>query len=354
MQTTKCATAIAPVVALAALVACTGGPDASTAADGARVRIDSAALAAFAPLPEVAEAEGRRRTPEMVDLGRKLYYDTRLSATGEVSCYTCHPLHDFGTSHRTRGVGVGRQQGPRNDPTVYNAAGQVAQFWDGRAANVEEQAGGPVLNPIEMGVESKAALEGKLRSISGYPDLFAEAFPGDADPVSFKNFRLAVGAFERGLMTPAPWDRFLHGDRSALTVEQKRGFRTFVEVGCVSCHNGPRVGGGMYQKLGAAEPWPDTTDLGRYEVTADEGDRMVFKVAMLRNVSHTWPYLHDGSVRRLEDAVRLMGRYQLGVELDDRQVGEIMAWLDALKGEIPEGYIDDPRLPDGPAPVAGP
>lgn len=327
------------------------GEEAATAPSrqAAPGEIDPAMLARFSPLPDYMAPDGRRPDAARIDLGRKLYYDARLSATGTVSCYTCHPLGDYGTSHRARGTGILGREGPRNDPTTYNAAGQLAQFWDGRAETVEEQAGGPVMAPGEMGLESEAQLVGILRSIPGYRDAFGRAFPDQRDPVTFENFRTAVGAFERGLVTPAPWDRYLKGDRSALTAAQVAGFNTFAEVGCVRCHTGTYVGGSMYQKIGLARPWPDTTDPGRYRVTRLEGDRMVFKVPTLRNVTRTWPYFADGSVETLPEAVRLMGRFQLDTELTDAQVASIVDFLGALEGRIPQGYIGPPALPEGPA-----
>lgn len=337
---------------LTGLLACSGTQEKAEPVAGHDAGIDATALAEFSPLPPAPDHDTAGPAQARVDLGRMLYYDTRLSSTGDVSCYTCHPLHDYGTSHRTRGVGVGQQQGPRNDPSVYNSSLQVAQFWDGRAATLEDQAGGPVLNPIEMGMRSQAAVERKIRSIPGYDAAFRRAFPDDPDPVSFNNFRRAVAAFEEGLITPSRWDRYLEGDPSALTPAEKEGFRTFISLGCSSCHYGVDVGGRAFQRLGVAHPWPDTADLGRYKVTGEEGDRMVFKVPSLRNVVHTWPYLHDGSVRRLDDAVRLMARYQTGQEPTDAQVTSVVTWLNSLTGQVPEDYIQDPRLPPDPEDVS--
>jgi cytochrome c peroxidase len=310
---------------------------------------DTGMLGRFGPLPGYMAAAGVVPDRAQIDLGRKLYFDARLSSTGTVSCYTCHPLSDYGTSHRMRGTGVHGQEGPRNDPSTYNAAGQISQFWDGRAETVEDQAGGPVLNPKEMGLKSEAQLVDILRSMPGYREAFTRAFPGQKDPVTFENFRRAIGAFERGLVTPAPWDRYLEGDEGALTAAQLAGFRTFAEAGCVQCHTGTYVGGSMYQKLGLARAWPDTSDTGRYAVTRLEGDQLVFKVPSLRNVTRTWPYFNDGSVGTLPEAIRLMGRYQLGRELTDAQVSSIVEYLGALEGRLPESYIRPPALPEGPA-----
>lgn len=308
----------------------------------------------FSALPAVIDAPSNPRTPEKVALGRMLYYDTRLSSDGTVSCYVCHPLHDYGTSHRAKGVGHDHLQGGRNEPTVFNAAGHVAQFWDGRAPDVEAQALGPVLNPIEMGMKDGPAVLAVIKTIPAYGDAFRKAFPGEADPVTFENFGRAIAAFERGLTTPSRWDQYLGGKRDAITAREKDGFKTFVSVGCASCHTGTYVGGGLYQKAGAARPWPNQSDPGRFGVTKLASDRMVFKVPSLRNVEQTWPYFHDGSVARLDDAIRMMGYYQLNKELTDTQVTLIHGWLTTLTGEVDRPYIDEPVLPPSAAPSIPP
>lgn len=318
------------------------------------IRVEPALLAAFEPLPAVFENPDNPRTPAKVDLGRMLYYDTRFSAGGEISCYVCHPLHDFGVTHRARGVGHNHQEGNRNEPTVYNAAGHIAQFWDGRAATLEEQALGPPLNPVEMAMAGDEHVERVLRSVAAYRGLFREAFPDEPDPLTFQNFGRAIAAFERGLVTRDRFDRFLQGDRSALTDAEMEGLRTFVETGCVSCHSGPYLGGTSYQRLGTARAWPDQADPGRYSVTGRSEDRMVFKVPGLRNVIQTWPYFHDGSVATPEEAVALMGRHQLGRELTDGEIRSIVTWLRTLNGEVPTDYIEEPVLPRGEREAAGP
>jgi cytochrome c peroxidase len=319
---------------------------------GQRQPIASAAipqeyLTRFAPLPREFASPANPITPEKVALGRMLFNDTRFSADRDISCYVCHPLHEYGTTHRVKAVGHLHQEGPLNEPTVYNAAGQFAQFWDGRVPDVEAQALGPLLNPLEMALPDSLKVVAIIREIPGYIPAFQAAFPGEADPVTFTNFGKAVGAFERGLVTPAPWDRFLQGDTSALSAEEKAGFNTFATVGCIQCHNGPLVGGNSFEKLGLVKPWPDSTDLGRYDVTHRPEDKLVFKVPMLRNITETWPYFHDGSVERLEEAVRLMGEYQLGIQLTDAQIASIVTWLRTLKGELPASYIERPNLPTG-------
>lgn len=331
------------------LVACgrSTQQEAQTAQDD--VVIDSASLAAFQPLPSSLEADANAVTAQKVSLGRMLYYDTRFSTTGDISCYVCHPLHDYGTTHRATGVGHHAQVGGRNEPTVYNAAGQIAQFWDGRAADVEAQALGPVTNPIEMGMSNSAAVMRVVKNIPGYVDAFKNAFPNDSDPVTFENFGRAIGAFERGLITHSAWDDFLEKKPDALTRDQKEGFRTFSKVGCATCHNGAYVGGNSYQKAGLVNAWYSTKDEGRSKVTKNPADRMFFKVPSLRNVQQTWPYFHDGSVQRLDDAVRLMGWHQLGRNLTDDEVRSIVTWLRSLTGQVPFDYIDEPILPPSPA-----
>lgn len=317
------------------------------------VTVDQAAIQAFQPLPVSMPSADNVATEEKVHLGRMLYYDTRVSTSGDVSCYTCHPLHDYGTSHRRTGVGQNGLLGGRNEPTVYNAAGHVAQFWDGRAADVEAQALGPVLNPVEMGMTDDRAVLAVLRGIPGYVEAFQAAYPASTDPITFENFGRAIGAFERGLVTPSRWDAFLEGDRTALTDEEKTGFNDFVATGCTMCHSGAYVGGSLYQKAGLINAWYDQSDAGRFDVTGDPSDRMMFKVPSLRNVEETWPYFHDGSVQRLEDAVRLMAWHQLNQELTESQVASITTWLKALTGPVPLEYINEPTLPPSSEPYVG-
>jgi len=292
-------------------------------------------------LPQEMSSDANPITEAKVNLGRMLFYDPRLSKGRNVSCNSCHSLQDYGVDGEPVSSGHLGQVGNRNSPSVYHAAGHIAQFWDGRAADVEEQAKGPVLNPIEMAMTSEAEVVATLRSIPGY----RAAFPVSAEPVTFDNMARAIGAFERKLVTPSRWDHFLNGERSALKPEEMAGHHEFMHQGCAGCHNGPYIGGRMFQKLGAEKPWPAATDLGRIEVTKNDADRMVFKVPSLRNVEKTGPYFHDGKVTTLDDAVRMMGLYQLNTKLEDRQVKQIVAWLETLTGEIPSEYIRAPALP---------
>ncbi|MFZ1625686.1 MAG: cytochrome c peroxidase, partial [Gammaproteobacteria bacterium] len=243
------------------------------------------------------------------------------------------------------------QLGGRNSPTTYNAALHIAQFWDGRAADVEAQAKGPILNPVEMAMPDAATVVKTLKAIPGYAELFAAAFPDDKDPINYDNLGKAIGAFERKLVTPAPFDRFIAGDLTALNEAQLTGFNTFVDSGCASCHNGVGAGGGMYQKLGLVKPFA-TTDTGREEATHNEADKFFFKVPSLRNIEKTGPYFHDGKVATLEDAIRLMAEHQLGRTLTDQQISEIRAFLSSLTGTLPTELIAVPALP-GVSPVSG-
>jgi cytochrome c peroxidase len=317
----------------------------SVSSQVSNVEANAAALKLFRPLPSVMDSPDNPVTDAKVKLGRMLYYETRLSAGHEISCNTCHSLDAYGAESEPVSTGHKNQKGKRNAPTVYNAAGHFVQFWDGRAPDVEEQAKGPVLNPIEMALPSDAAAVRVLASMPEYVALFRQAFPKDKDPISFNNMALAIAAFERGLVTPSRWDRFLNGDNSALTAAEKTGFNKFAAAGCAGCHNGAYVGGNSFQRLGVVTPWPDQSDLGREQVTKQDADKLVFKVPSLRNVTKTAPYFHDGSVPTLEKAIRAMAVHQRGNQLSDADVKSIVAWLDTLTGEIPHDYIKPPALP---------
>jgi cytochrome c peroxidase len=328
-----------PALALIALAGCHAAPR------SASPRIDPANLKAFAPIPDVMPAQANAITGEKVVLGRMLYYDPRLSRAQDVSCNSCHPLDHYGADGEATSEGYKHARGQRNSPSVYNAAGHVAQFWDGRAPDVETQAKGPVMNPVEMAMPSENAVVAVLRSIPEYAQAFHSAFPDDPDPLTLDNMAKAIAAFERKLVTPGRWDKFLRGDDSALTAEEKAGFNAFVDAGCNACHAGTYVGGNIYQKLGIVEPWPDLSDPGRYQVTKNEADRLVFKVPSLRNVAKTAPYFHNGKVESLDQAVAAMALHQLGKTLADADVKSIAKWLAALTGDIPAEYIGPPALP---------
>jgi cytochrome c peroxidase len=307
--------------------------------------VDAAKLKAFAPLPAVVASTGNPASAEKVALGRILYYEPRLSKSHQIACNTCHLLDKYGVDGQPTSDGHKGQVGERNAPTVYNAAGHLAQFWDGRAADVEEQAKGPVMNPIEMAMVSEENVLSVLKSMPEYVAAFKAAFPGEKDPVTFDNMAKAIGAFERGLTTPSRWDKFLSGDQNALTSDEKAGLNSYLEAGCQTCHAGAYVGGNLYQKVGLMKAWPDGSDPGREKVTKSEADRMVFKVPSLRNIAMTGPYYHNGKIATLEQAVTIMAEYQLGKTLTDAQTKSIVAWLGSLTGDIPTDYIRQPELP---------
>ncbi len=283
--------------------------------------------------PPLSFVDAEKQPKELVSLGKKLYMDTRFSKNKKMSCNSCHNLSTFGVDNEPTSPGHEGKRGNRNSPTVLNASLHIAQFWDGRAADVEAQALGPVLNPGEMGLSSAAEVEQIIAADKEYPTMFKAAFPGESTPITFANFGKAIGSFERTLVTPSRYDEFAAGKADALTVEEKKGLKKFIDSGCTACHMGATFGGGMYQKLGLVKPY-ETKDLGRYEVSKNESDKFVFKVPSLRNVAETGPYFHDGSVKDLSTAVKLMGTHQLGKELSDDDVKSLVTFLKALTGNI--------------------
>jgi cytochrome c peroxidase len=307
--------------------------------------VSATELAMFSVLPTRVAPPGVPNTDAQVSLGRALFYEPLLSDGHDVSCNSCHALNGWGADGRPVSLGHDGRAGTRNSPSVYNAAGHIAQFWDGRAADVEEQAKGPILNPIEMGMPDSVAVLAHLRESDLYGRAFRAAFVGEPQPITYDNVGRAIGAFERGLLTPAPWDRFLSGDSTALTPEQRQGLRAFLDAGCQGCHAGTYVGGDRFMKLGLVNPWPTTADSGRFGVTKSSGDLFVFKVPSLRNVARTGPYFHDGSVADLGEAVRLMAHHQLGKTLSVEQRQAIVAYLGALTGTLPSEYIAYPPKP---------
>ena len=298
------------------------------------------ALALFSPLPDTVKHPAAPDTPEKVHLGGLLFRDTRLSVDGTISCNSCHMLEAFGADTEPTSTGVRGQKGGRNSPTVYNAALHNLQFWDGRATDVEQQAGMPVLNPVEMAIPDEQFLVDRLKGTPEYPALFRAAFPGVAEPITYANIREAIGAFERTLLTPSRFDAFLLGDNTALDSLEVAGLRTFMDVGCATCHNGAAVGGGSLMKFGVHADYHALTgspsgDVGREQVTGSAADRDVFKVPGLRNVTRTAPYFHDGRVAELDKAIRVMAEAQLGKALTEAEVNAILAFLELLTGERP-------------------
>jgi cytochrome c peroxidase len=271
-------------------------------------------------------------TSDLVALGKALYFERRLSVNGTQSCNDCHRLdgeRPTGADGRETSDGARGSRGTRNSPSVKNAGFHVAQFWDGRSKSLEEQAEGPILNPAEMAMPSAAAAEAALRAAPEYLEPFAAAFPGDAEPITLRNAARAIAAFERTLKTSDRFDDFLKGDLDALSHREAAGVQLFLKTGCTTCHNSPTIGANQFQLLGLVKPW-ETDDPGRFAVTKNEEDRRKFKVPSLRNAVDTGPFFHDGSVDRLDEAVRKMAWHQLGKELTKDEIASIVAFLGAL------------------------
>lgn len=332
-------------LALLALVAA-GTACATEARAASREEVQQRAKQIFGVLPAEAASAENPITPEKIELGRRLFYEPRLSISRKLSCNSCHGLATFGVDNEPTSVGHDGQRGARNSPTVYNAALHFAQFWDGRAANVEEQAKGPVLNPVEMGMPSPEVVEKRLREIPGYHPLFVAAFPGEKDPINYDNFAKAVGAFERKLVTPSRFDAFLGGQLDALSDAEVAGLGTFMDTGCPTCHMTATIGGQMYQKIGLVHPY-ETKDLGRFDVTGKDSDKYFFKVPSLRNIEKTGPWFHDGSVTTLAQAIDLMAWHQLGKKLEPADVQSIETFLASLTGTPDADYIAEPALLPG-------
>ena len=305
--------------------------------DIAKLRKD--AKAAFGPLPERmpgSEAD----TAERIALGKKLFFDVRLSKNESQSCNTCHRVDAQlgGVDNEATSGGAFGKRGDRNAPTVLNAGYHFAQFWDGRAAGLKDQAKGPVLNPVEMAMPSEGEVVKRLEADPEYPKMFAAAFPGPGPAISYDHMAEAIAAFERTLRTQDRFDDFQNGDDKALTVAELKGLRLFLDAGCTTCHSQPTLGAQSYQKVGLIHPYENTQDTGRAQVTKDEDDQFKFKVPSLRNVAITGPYFHDGAQAELAVVVRKMGHMQLDKTLEDAEVEAIVAFLNSLtdKGRNPK------------------
>ncbi|ASK27674.1 cytochrome-c peroxidase [Neisseria chenwenguii] len=305
----------------------------------------------FKPLPNAEEMQKIRPfTEEQVKLGHQLWYEPRLSKGNTVSCNSCHNLASAGVDNLPTSQGHKGAFGGRNSPTALNAALLDTQFWDGRAKDVEEQAGGPLLNPVEMANADEAAAAGKIANIPEYQELFKAAFPGDG-AVSFKNITTAIAAFERTLLTPTKWDDYLKGNINALNEQERKGVRAFMDNGCIACHAGVNLGGSSFQKFGLVQGpyWKfiddPKHDTGREEVTKKAEDKFFFRVPGLRNVAKTYPYFHNGSVWELDKAVKIMGQTQLGKDLPKEDVDNIVAFLGALSGSVSAEARTVPELP---------
>lgn len=304
----------------------------------------------FKPIPAKPPVlKDNPATPAQVDLGKKLYFDPRLSASQLISCNTCHNVGLGGADLQETSIGHGWQKGPRNAPTVLNAVFNIAQFWDGRAEDLKAQAKGPVQASVEMNNKPDRVVA-TLTGIPGYVPLFRKAFPGQNDPVTFDNMARAIEAFEATLLTPdAPFDRYLKGNRKALSTKEEKGLALFMDKGCVACHGGINVGGAGYFPFGVTEaPSAEVrppADTGRFKVTNTASDNYVFRSPSLRNVALTPPYFHSGKVWNLKEAVAVMGSAQLGIKLTDDESGTIAAFLTTLTGRQPK--VDYPILPPG-------
>jgi cytochrome c peroxidase len=353
----------APAV-LGVVILLIGAPDARP--DPAAGRPDESAATllkeaqgTFEPLPKDMAAKEFPITPDRVSLGRKLFFDPRISADGTVSCMRCHQAALYATDALAKSHGARNKLLPRNANTVLNAALQFKQHWRGEFETVEEQAKNALLGPGFANPDYATAMA-RVKAIPGYTELFKKAFPGAADPVTADNWGKAIGAFERTLVTPSRFDDYLGGKVGALTAEEQKGLRTFIDTGCARCHNGVGVGGSKFRKFGTKEDYWKATgskeiDRGRVDVTKDDDDLYVFKVPGLRNVAMTAPYFHDGSVAALPEAVRVMARVQLGKTLSDEDTAAIVTFLKSLTGKLPEDFATAPLLPpaafDAPAPA---
>ena len=309
-------------------------------ATAALIAAASTAVANDEPIQPIQPA--KVDNPAMVELGKKLFFDPRLSKSGFISCNSCHNLSMGGTDNLKTSIGHNWQQGPINAPTVLNSSLNLAQFWDGRALTLQDQAGGPIANPGEMASTHTLALA-VLQSIPAYVAEYKAVFK--SDKINVDGVTKAIAAFEETLVTPnSRFDKWLMGDKKALTAQELAGYDLFKDSGCTGCHNGAAAGGNTFQKMGVFEPYQSTSPAeGRVAVTKDEADRFNFKVPTLRNVEMTYPYFHDGEAETLTEAVDVMGRIQLGTKFTDEENASIVAFMKTLTGDQPDFKL--PILP---------
>lgn len=298
----------------------------------ARIYLDS--------LPPLQSLSGDQVAVSRVALGEKLFRDIRLSKNETKSCNSCHVLENYGVDNEPTSPGFRNVRGSRNTPSVYNATFALAQFWDGRAANLKEQAKSPIFDKVEMGMPNENTLIARLAKDPDYEEMFTAAFPDSEQALTLENLTTAIEAFEQRLVTYSRFDNYLDGDINALTEKEKRGLNSFIDRGCIPCHSGSATGGNMYQAFPQVGQMSDYTgkpnqDLGRYDHTNLPGDKKLFKVPSLRNVARTAPYFHDGSVADLPQAVKIMAKAQLNTDLPEEEVEDIVAFLHALTGELP-------------------
>jgi cytochrome c peroxidase len=313
-------------------------------------QLDDDASALFQPLAAVPVAKDSLQALR-AELGRRLFFENRVSMDGNVSCAHCHLPEKQASDGLPKAIGVFGKENPRNAPSVFNAAMNFKQHWRGDRESLEEQAEKSLLGPASFGNPDQVTAMGKLKAIPDYGSAFAKAFPEDKDPVNSRNWGIAVAAFEWTLLTPSKFDAFLSGDARALSPQEQAGLRKFIDTGCASCHNGVGLGGNSFQKFGVTgDYWKETgvrtPDKGRAEVTKDDADLYVFKVPSLRNVAKTPPYFHDGSVDDLAKAVKIMGKVQLGKTVSDKDAADIVAFLGSLTGAVPANYSAPEPYPD--------
>ena len=276
-------------------------------------------------------------------LGQKLYFDTRLSKNGTISCNSCHNLNTYGVDNSPTSIGDTKEFGGRNSPSTLYASLHFKQFWDGRAKDVEEQAGMPILNPVEHSIPSKEFLINRLRGIEEYQELFKNVYADTNQPITYDNLTNAIGAFERKLLPESRFDKWLDGDENALNSIEKEGLKSFISNGCIACHSGVAIGGQMIQKFGIyGDYWEHTkskkVDNGLYDLTKNESDKYMFKAPSLRNIEKTYPYFHDGSVADLNEAVKIMGKLQNNKDLSEKEINNIVAFLKTLSADIDPKY----------------
>jgi cytochrome c peroxidase len=327
----------------------TGATSASATTTAALPTFDEAQLVTFAPIPDAVD---KPVVDDVVKLGRLLYFDPRLSRGGDVSCASCHDPSLAGADGTVLSTGSQKQKAKRNTPTVLNAAGAFAQGWDARTSTIEEYVVPHACEQGIMGMGEEKRLVDAIGAIAPYAAAFQKAFPDEKPSLGAETVGRALGGYVKKLFARSRWDRYLKGDKTALSAPELTGVATFVEAGCTTCHQGKYLGGMQSQKLGIAKPWPPPagTDPGRFELTKQEADRGMFKIPTLRNVTRTAPYLHDGSIPTLDETVRLMARHQVGRELTDAQVASIVAFLGTLSGDPPKELVPA----KGPKPAPSP
>lgn len=323
-----------PSLVVAIQIECSVSPSALAAeqpleAKIAQIRASARELTGTLP-KQMPGAE--KDTLQLVNLGRKLFFEKKLSVNQTQSCNTCHAINDHhaGVDGEPTSPGAFGKRGGRNSPTVLNAGFHFKQFWDGRAETLENQAKGPILNPIEMAMPDEKVVLQRLRSDNEYPALFQKAFSGRGEKITYDNVAKAIAAFERTLITHDRYDDFLNGNDHALTAAEIQGLDLFLQVGCATCHNGPLIGGNTFQKMGLINAYTNSTDLGRFDVTKDESDKFKFKVPSLRNVALTGPYFHDGASAQLDSTVKQMAQLQLGRDLAASETNALVAFLHSL------------------------